>query len=128
MSDPLNPWEDKDRLEPSGDLSPEAEGLTGIMNTVGAGLRPGVGPGSDTVDTEHDVEQAREAAAGGVGDPDAGNAADRAVDVNRDVDPDRDPGRSDTDTDAAPDANDLEADNPVEQETVETVDPRNAPA
>lgn len=27
-----------------------------------------------------------------------------------------------------PDLNDLEADNPVEQETIETVDPDNAPA
>jgi hypothetical protein len=126
MSDPLNPWEQKDRLEPSGDLSPEVEGLTGIMNTVGGGLHPGVASGSDAAGTEHDAEEARRAAAGGVGDPDAGSGADRAVDVNRDVDPDRDPGA--VDTDSAADANDLEADNAVEQETVETVDPRNAPA
>ena len=95
MSDPLNPWEDKDRLEPSGDLSPDAEGLTGIMNTVGAGLRPGVGPGSDTA------------------------SADTNASATADTNPDTDP---------APDANDLEADNPVEQETIETVDPANPPA
>ena len=101
MSDPLNPWEQKDRLEPSGDLSPEVEGLTGIMNTVGAGLQAGGAgaPFPDEGTAEREAADARRAAAGGVGD-----------------------------TDPAPDANDLEADNAVEQETIDSVDPRNAPA
>ncbi|WP_164863418.1 hypothetical protein [Agromyces sp. LHK192] len=53
MSDPLNPWEEEDRLAPTGDLSEDAEA------------------------TEPD---------------------------------------------------DLDADNPVEEDTIETVDPENAPA
>jgi hypothetical protein len=73
MSDPLNPWEEKDRMKPTGDLSAHPE--TGVMTVQGDG-------------------------------------ADTAVD----------------DTNPAPDANDLEADNAVEADTIETLDPENPPA
>ena len=63
----------------------------------------------DTADRE--AADAERTAAGGVGDtgaePGPGGRAD---------------------TDPGPDANDLEADNAVEQETIETLDPKNPPA
>jgi hypothetical protein len=113
MSDPLNPWEDEDRLQPAGDLNPATPDLTGTINTVGGGHGAG-GHGDavlspDTADRE--AADARQAAAGGVGDTGPAPA----------------PGGT-ADTDPAPDANDLEADNAVEQETIETVDPANPPA
>ncbi|WP_308799048.1 hypothetical protein [Agromyces silvae] len=72
MSDPLNPWEEKDRLQPTGDLSVHPE--TGAMTVQDGG--------------------------------------DAALD----------------DTNPGPDANDLEADNAVEADTIETLDPENPPA
>ena len=63
----------------------------------------------DTADRE--AADAEQAAAGGVGDTGAAPGPG---------------GRADTDP--GPDANDLQADNAVEQETIETLDPENPPA
>lgn len=126
MSDPLNPWEDEDRLQPAGDLNEDTPGLTGAINTMGGGSMidsggtmgggaSGTGGHGDAMlspDTaEREAADAEQAAAGGVGDTGA------------EPDPD-----GSADTDPGPDANDLEADNAVEQETIETVDPANPPA
>ena len=108
MSDPLNPWEDSDRLHPAGDLNPDTPDLTGTINTVGGGLGDAV-LSPDTA--EREAADAQQAAAGGVGDTGPAPA----------------PGGT-ADADPAPDANDLEADNEVERETIETVDPANPPA
>ena len=43
MSDPLNPWEDQDRLGPAGDLNERTPDLTGTINTIS---RPTMGGGS----------------------------------------------------------------------------------
>lgn len=126
MGDPLNPWEDEDRLPPAGDLNEDSPALTGTINTMGGGIMTGGsmsssamggGGGShgdamldpDTADRE--AADAEQTAAGGVGD----------------TGPEPAPGGS-ADTDPRPDANDLEADNAVEQETIETLDPENPPA
>ena len=124
MGDPLNPWEDQDRLPPAGDLNEDSPALTGTINTMGGGsmidsggTMGGTTGGShgdamldpDTADRE--AADAEQAAAGGVGDTGAGPGPG---------------GRADTDP--GPDANDLEADNAVEQETIETLDPENPPA
>ncbi|MDR5699691.1 hypothetical protein [Agromyces aerolatus] len=79
MSDPLNPWEEKDRLAPTGDLSPMPEG------------------DARDPDDENPASELRSAA-----------AEQGAVDGD--------------------DANDLEADNAVEADTIETLDPENPPA
>lgn len=76
MSDPLNPWEEKDRLQPSGDLSPLPEGQ-------------GRAPGDEDENP--------------------------ATELNRDAS-------------TGDEANDLEADNAVEADTIETLDPENPPA
>ncbi|WP_350347558.1 hypothetical protein ABIQ69_13080 [Agromyces sp. G08B096] len=68
MSDPLNPWEEHDRLRPTGDLS---------------------------------------------------EVATQEMEAPRPPEPDTDP---------EDDPNDLEADNPVEEDTLETLDPENPPA
>ncbi|MGR2753357.1 hypothetical protein [Agromyces arachidis] len=117
MSDPLNPWENQDRLGPAGDLNPRTPDLTGVINTVGSGLGIG-GHGDAMLDPEtadREAQDARQTAAGGVGDTGPEPTPGAREDTDRDTDPD-------------PDANDLEADNPVEQETIETVDPDNPPA
>jgi hypothetical protein len=125
MGDPLNPWEDEDRLPPAGDLNEHTPALTGMINTMGGGsmIDSGGTMGGGTSGTgghgeailnpdtaEREAADAEQTAAGGVGDtgpePAPGGAAD---------------------TDPGPDANDLEADNAVEQETIETVDPVNPP-
>ncbi|MGR0319505.1 hypothetical protein [Agromyces sp. ZXT2-3] len=103
-SDPLNPWEEQDRLGPAGDLNAETPNLTGMINTVGLATDATGGHGDAFPSEETAEREARDAertAAGGVGD---------------------------TGAEPAPDANDLEADNEVEEETVETVDPANPPA
>lgn len=131
MSDPLNPWENQDRLGPAGDLNERTPDLTGTINTIsrptmaggsmidsggtmGGGTIGGHGDAMLDPDTaDREAQDAKQAAAGGVGDtgprPGPGGSAD-------------------TDPDPDPDANDLEADNAVEQETIETVDPANPPA
>ncbi|MEI5582486.1 MULTISPECIES: hypothetical protein [unclassified Agromyces] len=125
MGDPLNPWESQDRLAPAGDLNENTPDLTGRINTIGGGR---MSDSSDTIggatsgghgdalldpDTaDREARDAQQAAAGGVGD----------------TGPQPAPSDTDRDTDAGPDANDLEADNAVEQDTVETVDPDNPPA
>jgi hypothetical protein len=85
MSDPLNPWEEKDRMEHSGDLSPlpEDEGRAPADRADGGG-----GDGS--------------------GDGNAATALN-------------------ADTTTGDDANDLDADNAVEQDQIETLDPDNPP-
>jgi hypothetical protein len=95
MSDPLNPWEEKDRLSPSGDLSPlpEDDGPPAAQGDTGNGGSTDLG----AADTD---EPAREEAGTGT--------------LN-------------TDTTTAEDANDLEADNAVEADTLETLDPENPP-
>jgi hypothetical protein len=129
MGDPLNPWEGQDRLEPAGDLNENTPDLTGRINTIGGGRMSdssdSIGGGTsgghgdamldpDTADRE--ARDARQAASGGVGDTGPHPApGDPRSDTNRD-------------SDASPDANDLEADNAVEQETIETLDPDNPPA
>jgi hypothetical protein len=87
MSDPLNPWEEKDRLEPSGDLSPLPEDNSGDE-------------GSDI------------------------GVVDGRGDIN--ADSTRSDGATRDATDGA-DANDLEVDNAVEADSVETLDPENPP-
>ena len=126
MGDPLNPWEDEDRLPPAGDLNEDSPALTGTINTMGGGIMTGGsmsssamggGGGShgdamlDPDTAEREAADAEQAAAGGVGDTGTEPA----------------PGGT-ADTDPRPDANDLEADNAVEQETIETLDPENPPA
>lgn len=129
MSDPLNPWENQDRLGPAGDLNERTPDLTGTINTIsrptmaggsmidsGGTMGGGTGGGHgdamlDPETAEREAQDARQTAAGGVGDTGSEPA----------------PGGS-ADTDPKPDANDLEADNAVEQETIETVDPENPPA
>ena len=124
MSDPLNPWEDEDRLPPAGDLNADTPGLTGMINTMGGGSmidsggtmggtaeRAGTATPSSAPAPRSASPMPSAAAAGGVGD--TGRPSPR-------------PGSADTDP--GPDANDLEADNAVEQETIETVDPANPPA
>ena len=124
MTDPLNPWEEQDRLPPAGDLNEDAPGLTGTINTMGGGSMidsggtmggtTGGGHGDAILspDTaEREAADAEQTAAGGVGD----------------TGPEPAPGGR-ADTDPGPDANDLEADNAVEQETIETLDPANPPA
>lgn len=124
MSDPLNPWETQDRLGPAGDLNERTPDLTGTINTIGGGSMIGsggsIGGGTtggghgdamldpDTADRE--AQDAKQAAAGGVGD----------------TGPDPAPRSGDADPNA--EVNDLGADNAVEQETIETVDPENPPA
>jgi hypothetical protein len=101
--DPLNPWEGQDRLGPVGDLNAATPDLTGTINTFGLGSAVG-GPGDTFPDEEtadREAEDAEQTAAGGVGD---------------------------TGPEPVPDSNDLEADNAVEKETIETVDPSNPPA
>lgn len=78
MSDPLNPWEEKDRLKPSGDLSPMPEG-----------------EGRDPDEDENPATELNETGA--------------------------------RDASTGDDANDLEADNAVEADTIETLDPENPP-
>lgn len=111
MSDPLNPWENQDRLAPAGDLNEKTPDLTGTINTIGGGRMidstsptggdtTGGGHGDAMLDpetAEREAQDAKQAAAGGVGD-------------------------------TGPEANDLEADNAVERETLEAVDPANPPA
>ncbi|BDZ53968.1 hypothetical protein [Agromyces marinus] len=92
--DPLNPWEDRDRLGPRGDLNPDTPDLTGTINL--AGFDP-----PDEARAEREAEDAEQTSAGGVGD---------------------------TGPEPAPEPDDLEADNEVEQDTIETVDPENPPA
>ncbi|GGI43737.1 hypothetical protein BCL57_000109 [Agromyces flavus] len=122
MGDPLNPWEDEDRLPPAGDLNEDSPALTGTINTMGGGsmidsggTMGGGGSHGDAMldpDTaDREAADAEQAAAGGVGDTGAASGPG---------------GRADTDP--GPDANDLEADNAVEQETIETLDPQNPPA
>ena len=41
MGDPLNPWEDEDRLPPAGDLNEDSPALTGTINTMGGGIMTG---------------------------------------------------------------------------------------
>lgn len=98
MSDPLNPWEEKDRLQPSGDLSP---------------LPEDTGTGEDASDA---------APTGNGGSADLG-----AANTDTPASEEPDPGTSNTDTTTAEDANDLEADNAVEQDTLEALDPANPP-
>ncbi|WP_430645218.1 hypothetical protein [Agromyces sp. GXS1127] len=103
-ADPLNPWEAQDRLGPAGDLNPESPDLTGTINTLAfdsasAGGPGDAFPGEETA--EREAADAEQTAAGGVGD---------------------------TGPEPAPDSNDLEAENEVEEETIETVDPANPPA
>lgn len=124
MSDPLNPWETQDRLGPAGDLNERTPDLTGTINTISGGSMMGGGTtgggttggghGDAMLDPEtadREAQDAKQAAAGGVGD----------------TGPEPAPGGV-ADTDPRPDANDLEADNAVEQEMIETVDPENPPA
>lgn len=125
MSDPLNPWETQDRLGPAGDLNERTPDLTGTINTISGGSMigssgtmgggtTGGGHGDAMLDPEtadREAQDARQTAAGGVGD----------------TGPEPAPGGM-ADTDENADANDLEADNAVEQETIETVDPENPPA
>jgi hypothetical protein len=130
MSDPLNPWENQDRLGPAGDLNERTPDLTGTINTISrptmaggsmidsggtmGGGTSGGGHGDAMLDpetAEREAQDAKQTAAGGVGD----------------TGPEPAPGGT-ADTDPNPDANDLEADNAVEQETIETVDPENPPA
>lgn len=129
MSDPLNPWENQDRLGPAGDLNERTPDLTGTINTISrptmaggsmidSGGTMGGGHGDAMLDpdtAEREAQDAKQAAAGGVGDTDT------------DTGPEPAPGGT-ADTDPNPDANDLEADNAVEQQTIETVDPENPPA
>jgi hypothetical protein len=93
MSDPLNPWEEKDRLQPSGDLSPLPEGQ-------------GRAPGDE--DENPATELNRDASASG---------ETAATD-----------GASTGGASTGDEANDLEADNAVEADTIETLDPENPPA
>lgn len=128
MSDPLNPWENQDRLGPAGDLNEKTPDLTGTINTISratmgggsmidsGGTMGGSGGGHgdamlDPETAEREAQDARQTAAGGVGD----TGSEPAPSDRGDDDPDAD-------------ANDLEADNAVEQETIETVDPANPPA
>lgn len=119
MTDPLNPWESRDRLGPAGDLNEKTPDLTGAINTISGGRMSDMGGtiggtsggghgdamlDSDTADRE--ARDAEQTAAGGVGDT----------------------GPEPTPSDRGTDANDLEADNAVEQETIETLDPENPPA
>ena len=127
MGDPLNPWESRDRLEPAGDLNENTPDLTGRINTIGGGMDMSdtIGGGTsgghgdamldpDTADRE--ARDAEQAAAGGVGDTGPQHApGDQRSDTGRDTDP-------------GADANDLEADNEVERESIETLDPDNPPA
>ncbi|GAA2041150.1 hypothetical protein GCM10009819_28540 [Agromyces tropicus] len=100
--DPLNPWEDQDRLGPAGDLNPETPNLTGMINTVGLDIDgSGFGdafPGERQA--EREAEDAEQTAAGGVGD---------------------------TGPEPVPDPDELEADNEVERDSIESVEPGDAP-
>ena len=130
MSDPLNPWEDQDRLGPAGDLNERTPDLTGRINTIsrptmaggsmidsGGTMGGGTSGGShgdamlDPETADREAQDAKQTAAGGVGD----------------TGPEPAPGGM-ADTDPNADPNDLEADNAVEQETIESVDPENPPA
>lgn len=121
MSDPLNPWETQDRLGPAGDLNERTPDLTGTITTLGGGSMihsngtTGGGPGDAMLDPEtadREAQDAKQAAAGGVGD----------------TGPEPAPRRDDGDADPNAEVNDLAADNAVERETIETVDPENPPA
>lgn len=111
MSDPLNPWEEQDRLEPSGDLSPMPED-TGTGDLEGR--------------VDRDADEAAAAAAGGAGN--AGTTDLGAANTNTPATERTSTGTLNTDTTTADDANDLEADNAVEADTVETLGPENPPA
>ncbi|UOQ90074.1 hypothetical protein MUN74_03930 [Agromyces endophyticus] len=52
---------------------------------------------------------------------------DETDDATQRLDREGDPAESPEGGEPGPDANDVEADNPVEEDTIETVDPDNAP-
>lgn len=85
MSDPLNPWEEKDRLEPSGDLSPLPEDNRGNRD-VDAGVVDGRG---DISDDEAGTEGEGATTGNAANDLEADNAVE--ADTVETLDPDNPP-------------------------------------
>ncbi|WP_353828705.1 hypothetical protein [Agromyces sp. SYSU T0242] len=80
-ADPLNPWEDQDRLGPAGDLNPQTPNLTGMINTAGL---------ADYVSSLTDDDDDRDGSRPEPDEPEADNAVEE--DMVESTSPDNAPG------------------------------------